>query len=947
MSTTVSATTDRISLVGLSARGHHGVLPFEREEGQLFTVDVVLDLGQRGTAVAAVTDSVTDAVDYSRVANGIVSIIEGEPVNLIESLADRIAERVLSFPRVVAAEVTVHKPEAPLDVAFEDVSVTIHRVADAAAGHGGSPATSQAAWAAQGEEPVAVSAQPFGTPSSSASPVAAASPAVPAYEPPAATPAAPLLSEVPDVTGASFAADAAAAAVAPTVPTSEPPITPTPSPASPLEAPARSSFAAAAPSVPTPIPAEPSASSGAGAPTRSWAPDWSTGSSASSASSSWAPEVPEVAGTSEPLESSGGSHSAAADASSAAGLLDTPSTSAPTAASAGRTAGADGFVSLAADALGVAPAASEPEPVASSHTEEVAADASAGVPTQPDSAADELAVQLPREGRHVASSEEVEQQAAPVVDTPADLLGGSRPLGEPGSYDGASYNETGYSGASYSESAGTLGADSDGSSSASSASAALNGFGSDSGAAAADGFASVSAASASQPLSEPEPTPFTAPGEYPGAMGQEAQGSAAPSYSEGFSQLGDASYAAPETSAPTQPGFPGIPAPGTAPAAAAPAAPEVPAAPTDPLAERPARAVGVVFSLGANVGGVVESLRTAVQSLKTAEGIEVTQVAPLARTVAVVAEGAEPQPDYLNTVVMAMTTLSPRELLEVCHSLEAAAGRVRTEPWGVRTLDVDLIEVEGVTSADPALSLPHPRAVERAFVLVPWSQADPFAELAGRSVSELAENAPDRGGLRWLAFDWLESDSLPDKPTGPYVEPPMEQAAGDAEPGLVHDATRDESSVADAGLAIDYAGVSGSSPATAGPVSSAQPFGAQQQVEQAPAEQAPFESSHASSAWSGHAPQIDSPYQAASAPEAPGSGSQGSYAPGRVATPGAFPSDQQDVGSYANYAAGQQEQAGPAAPQQQDDTGEAWRSPLQWNDVIGGGHQGTGPRQDV
>ena len=166
MSTTVSATTDRISLIGLSARGHHGVLPFEREEGQLFTVDVILDLGQRGTAVAAVTDSVTDAVDYSRVANGIVSIIEGEPVNLIESLADRIAERVLSFPRVVAAEVTVHKPEAPLDVAFEDVSVTIHRVADAAAGHGGAPATSQAAWAAQGEVPVAVSAQPYASPSS-------------------------------------------------------------------------------------------------------------------------------------------------------------------------------------------------------------------------------------------------------------------------------------------------------------------------------------------------------------------------------------------------------------------------------------------------------------------------------------------------------------------------------------------------------------------------------------------------------------------------------------------------------------------------------------------------------------------------------------------------------------------------------------------------------------
>ena len=479
MSTTVSATTDRISLIGLSARGHHGVLPFEREEGQLFTVDVVLDLGQRGTAVAAVTDSVTDAVDYSRVANGIVSIIEGEPVNLIESLADRIAERVLSFPRVVAAEVTVHKPEAPLDVAFEDVSVTIHRVADAAAGHGGSPATSQAAWAAQGEEPVAVSAQSFGTPSSSASPVAAASPAVPAYEPPASTPAAPLVTEVPDFTGTSFAGDAA---VAPTVPTPEPPITPTPSPASPLEAPARSSFAAAAPSVPTPMPAEPSASSGAGAPTQSWVPDWVTDSSASAASSSQAPEPPSE------------SYAPAADASAAAGLLDTPSTSAPTATSAARTAGADGFVSLAADALGVPSATSEPEaePVAPSYADEVVADA--GAPSEPASTAGELPIQLPREGRHVASSEEV-----------------------------GSHNETAYSGATYDESA-AAGADADGSL------PTLNGFGSDAGTAAADGLADASSVSAAQPLAEPDP--FAAPGEYSGAGSQEGQESIAPSYCE-------------------------------------------------------------------------------------------------------------------------------------------------------------------------------------------------------------------------------------------------------------------------------------------------------------------------------------------------------------------------------------------------------------------------------
>ena len=883
MSTTVSATTDRISLIGLSARGHHGVLPFEREEGQLFTVDVILDLGQRGTAVAAVTDSVTDAVDYSRVANGIVSIIEGEPVNLIESLADRIAERVLSFPRVVAAEVTVHKPEAPLDVAFEDVSVTIHRVADAAAGHGGSPATSQAAWAAQGEEPVAASAQSYGTPSSSASPMAASSPAAPAYEPPAAIPAALPVSGAPDLTGASFPGNAEASA--PAVPTPEPPITPTPSPASPLEVPARSPFAAAAPSIPTPMPAEPDVSGGAGAATQSWVPDWATESSAPSPASSRAPGFPAAAEASE-------SYSAAADASVASGPLDTPTTSAPSSASAGRTAGADGFVSLAAEALGVAPAAPEaqPEPAAFSYADE--APAQAGASAGPGSTAGELPIQLPREGRHAASSEEAEHQATPVADSPVDLLGVPSTHNGTGSYSGASYNGVVDDEAAEDAFPGQTGGVGD--------------------LAAASG---IGAAPVSQPPVEPESSPFAAPGEYPGAVSQEG---AAPSYSEDFSYSSDASYAVPAASATAQPDFPGTAAPGAAPVAAA-----APAAPIDPLAERPARPVGVVFGLGANVGSVVESLRTAVQSLKSAEGIEVTQVAPLARTVAVVAEGAEPQPDYLNTVVVAMTTLSPRELLEVCHSLEDAAGRVRTEPWGVRTLDVDLIEVEGIASADPALSLPHPRAAERAFVLVPWSQADPFAELAGRSVSELAENAPDRGGLRWLAFDWLDSEALPDKPTGPYVEPPVAQDAAGSEPGLVYDATRDESSVADASLPADYAGsISEASSPSPQPAAPAQPLGDQAPAESSPFGQLPFDTSNEASPWAEQAPQIDSPYQAASAPEA--AGPQGTYAPGRTAGP--------DGGSHG---------------QQDDAAGGAWKSPLQWNDVIGGGAQGTGPRQDA
>ena len=925
MSTTVSATTDRISLIGLSARGHHGVLPFEREEGQLFTVDVILDLGQRGTAVAAVTDSVTDAVDYSRVANGIVSIIEGEPVNLIESLADRIAERVLSFPRVVAAEVTVHKPQAPLDVAFEDVSVTIHRVADAAAGHDGAPATSQAAWAAQAEAPVAVSAQPYASPSS-------ASPAAPAYEPPAApaAPAAPVVSEVPDFSGASFTGgDAAPAALA-----SEAPITPTPSPASPMEAPARSSFAAAAPSVPTPMPTEPGTPGGGAESTQPWVPDWATESADSSVSSApaWAPETPEA------QEATGLPSSEAAGSYSASSALDAPSTSAPTAASAGRTAGADGFVSLAAEALGAASAPSEPEPSVLSYAEEVAADASAAASSEPTPAANGLAVQLPHEGRHVASSEEGEDQSAPAVEGSADLLGGPVAFDESGSYSGAASSQAGHAGDAAPEAAG---ADASG--------FAFPALGSDaaSGTAGADGLMDASSVPASQPLGEPGPSPFAVPGELPGAAGQEdvAPAYSEPSYSqpsvsEDFSQPAEGSYAAPSA----QPDFLG--APGAAPAPAAPEAPAAPAAPVDPLSERPTRPVGVVFGLGANVGGVVDSLRTAVQSLKATEGIEVTQVAPLARTIAVVAEGAEPQPDYLNTVVTAMTTLAPRELLEVCQTLEIAAGRVRTEPWGVRTLDVDLIEVEGVTSSDPALSLPHPRAAERAFVLVPWSQADPFAELAGRSVSELAENAPDRGGLRWLAFDWLDSESLPDKPTGPYVEPPVEQDAAGSEPGLVYDATRDESSVADASLAADYAGSIAEASSAAPEPAPAQPLGDQGQVESSPFGQMPFDTSNEAGSWTEQAPQVDSPYQAASAPEA--AGPQGSYAPGLSAGSDGFSQSQQDVGSYANYASSQQEQAdAPASQQQNDAAGDAWKSPLQWNDVIGGGAQGTGPRQDV
>ena len=94
-------------------------------------------------------------MDYGTLVDQVRSAVANDPVDLIETLAQRIADVCLRHTQVSDVEVTVHKPEAPLDVAFEDVSVTIHRVADAAAGHGGAPASSQAAWAAQAEAPAA------------------------------------------------------------------------------------------------------------------------------------------------------------------------------------------------------------------------------------------------------------------------------------------------------------------------------------------------------------------------------------------------------------------------------------------------------------------------------------------------------------------------------------------------------------------------------------------------------------------------------------------------------------------------------------------------------------------------------------------------------------------------------------------------------------------------
>jgi dihydroneopterin aldolase len=115
---------DRIELTGVRVRGNHGVLDFERRDGQDFVVDVVLEVS---TAAAAASDDLADTVDYGDLAQRLAAVISGAPVNLLETLADRLAGVCLGLAGVHAATVTVHKPAAPIPVPFADVAVTIRR----------------------------------------------------------------------------------------------------------------------------------------------------------------------------------------------------------------------------------------------------------------------------------------------------------------------------------------------------------------------------------------------------------------------------------------------------------------------------------------------------------------------------------------------------------------------------------------------------------------------------------------------------------------------------------------------------------------------------------------------------------------------------------------------------------------------------------------------------
>jgi 2-amino-4-hydroxy-6-hydroxymethyldihydropteridine diphosphokinase len=155
----------------------------------------------------------------------------------------------------------------------------------------------------------------------------------------------------------------------------------------------------------------------------------------------------------------------------------------------------------------------------------------------------------------------------------------------------------------------------------------------------------------------------------------------------------------------------------------------------------------VVLSLGSNLGRRFDTLQGAIDVLFDAPGLEFVAASPVYETDPV---GGPEQGPYLNAVVLAESRIDPRTLLERVQGVESAFGRVRNgEQWGPRTLDVDLIVVGDVVSDDPELRLPHPRAHERAFVLLPWSDIDPEAELPGHGrVADLLAGLPAQGVRR-------------------------------------------------------------------------------------------------------------------------------------------------------------------------------------------------------
>lgn len=159
-----------------------------------------------------------------------------------------------------------------------------------------------------------------------------------------------------------------------------------------------------------------------------------------------------------------------------------------------------------------------------------------------------------------------------------------------------------------------------------------------------------------------------------------------------------------------------------------------------------AEPVRAILAIGGNLGKRRKTIRSALKALAVTPGIKKVLCSPLVESVAVTEAGIdETKPNYLNGVVQIQTTLKPKELLEEIRRIETEHGRVRLERWGSRTLDIDIITYGDVLKSGKELTIPHPRAFERPFVMVPWAMLDPDAVLPGHgSVKTIAATMQDQ-----------------------------------------------------------------------------------------------------------------------------------------------------------------------------------------------------------
>jgi 2-amino-4-hydroxy-6-hydroxymethyldihydropteridine diphosphokinase len=164
-----------------------------------------------------------------------------------------------------------------------------------------------------------------------------------------------------------------------------------------------------------------------------------------------------------------------------------------------------------------------------------------------------------------------------------------------------------------------------------------------------------------------------------------------------------------------------------------------------------------VIALGSNLGNREDNLRAAVHDIDALDGVTVTAVSGIVQSHAVKPTGTDAEaPAYLNAVMLVQSALHPEALLEELNRIEADHGRVRGERWGDRTLDLDIIDFAGLQRDTDDLTLPHPRASERAFVIVPWLQVDPDAEILGHgridslAVAHSDEAWPFRVPALWM-----------------------------------------------------------------------------------------------------------------------------------------------------------------------------------------------------